>query len=110
MERRHGPRRLLARIPVSLWAVEEDGNGIYYHHVQNLSPGGLFLEKGLQLPVGKVLQLELTLPTSRSIRAEGIVVTRLDGARSVSGNGIRFEKISDADRAAIEEWIARSGR
>ena len=91
-------------MPVSLWAVEDDGSGIYYHHVSDLSPGGLFLEKGLTLPVGSRMQLELTLPTARSIRAEGVVVT--DVRNKTSGNGIRFEKISEADRKAIDEYIA----
>ena len=93
-------------MPVSLWAVEDDGQGIYYHHVSDLSSGGLFLEKGLLLPVGSRMQLELTLPTARSIRAEGIVVTKVQRSKKQSGNGIRFEKISEQDRLAIEEWIA----
>jgi len=108
-------------MPVSLWAVEEDGQGIYYHHVADLSAGGLFLEKGLVLPVGSRMQLELTLPTSRSVRAEGVVVTKVDGGKEreadgspkgdqgrkkTSGNGIRFEKISDQDKKAIEDYIA----
>jgi len=91
-------------MPVSLWAVEEDGQGIYYHHVSDISPGGIFLEKGLTLPVGCRMQLELTLPTARSIRAEGVVVSKLQG--SSSGNGIRFEKISESDKAAIGDYIA----
>ncbi len=107
-ERRKGPRREAPRMPVSLWAVEEDGQGIYYHHVSDLSTGGLFLEKGLTLPVGSRMQLELTLPTSRSIRAEGVVVTQR--ANSKAGNGIKFDKISDQDKAAIHEWIERTGR
>ena len=91
-------------MPVSLWAVEDDGSGIYYHHVSDISSGGLFLEKGLTLPVGSRMQLELTLPTARSIRAEGVVVTSVQN--KTSGNGIRFEKISDADRKAIDEYVA----
>ena len=115
-DRRKSPRRVAARMPVSLWAVEDDGSGIYYHHVRDLSAGGLFLEKGLTLPVGSRMQLELTLPTARSIRAEGVVVTSVstDGAErprngnanKASGNGIRFEKISDADRKAIDEYVS----
>jgi uncharacterized protein (TIGR02266 family) len=93
-------------MPVSLWAVEDDGMGIYYHHVSDLSSGGLFLEKGLSLPVGSRMQLELTLPTARSVRAEGVVVSRLESGKKSNGNGIRFEKISDADKSAIDEWIA----
>ena len=102
-------------MPVSLWAVEDDGSGIYYHHVRDLSPGGLFLEKGLTLPVGSRMQLELTLPNARSIRAEGVVVTNVNPDAPAeettkkpgraSGNGIRFEKISEADRKAIHDWI-----
>ena len=103
-DRRKVSRRTAPRMPVSLWAVEDDGSGIYYHHVSDLSPGGLFLEKGLTLPVGSRMQLELTLPTARSIRAEGVVVT--DVRNKTSGNGIRFEKISEADRKAIDEYIA----
>lgn len=117
-ERRKSPRRAFPRMPVSLWAVEDDGSGIYYHHVRDLSPGGLFLEKGLTLPVGSRMQLELTLPNARSIRAEGVVVTNVEGDGAPSdgkrngngngksgGNGIRFEKISEADRKAIHDWI-----
>ena len=103
-DRRKGSRRASPRMPVSLWAVEDDGSGIYYHHVSDLSPGGLFLEKGLTLPVGSRIELELTLPTALSIRAEGVVVT--DVRNRTSGNGIRFEKISDADRKAIDDYIA----
>ena len=104
--RRNSQRRTAPRMPVSLWAVEDDGSGIYYHHVSDLSPGGLFLEKGLTLPVGSRIELELTLPTARSIRAEGVVVT--DVRNRTSGNGIKFEKISDADKKAINEYIAAS--
>src|SRR5689334_20365142 len=100
-ERRKGPRRAAPRMPVSLWAVEDDGSGIYYHHVSDISPGGLFLEKGLTLPIGSRMQLELTLPTARSIRAEGVVVRMKS-----SGNGIKFDKISDADKKAIDDYIA----
>jgi hypothetical protein len=92
-------------MPVSLWAVEDDGHGIYYHHVRDLSSGGLFLEKGLVLPVGSRMQLELTLPTARSIRAEGVVVTKVERSKKLTGNGIRFDKISDQDRRAIEDWM-----
>lgn len=106
-ERRKGPRRVFPRMPVSLWAVEDDGQGIYYHHVSDLSTGGLFLEKGLSLPVGSRMQLEFTLPTSRSIRAEGIVVTQREGKVS-AGNGIRFDRLSEQDRTAISEWINRN--
>lgn len=106
VERRRTPRRAFPRMPVSLWAVEDDGHGIYYHHVSDLSSGGLFLEKGLLLPVGSRMQLELTLPTARSIRAEGVVVTKVERSKKRSGNGIRFETISEQDRLAIEEWIA----
>ena len=102
-ERRRTSRRAFPRMPVSLWAVEDDGKGIYYHHVADISSGGLFLEKGLLLPVGSRMQLELTLPTARSIRAEGIVVTKVE--KRQSGNGIRFVEISEQDRAAIEEYI-----
>ena len=42
-DRRKTPRRAGPRMPVSLWAVEDDGSGIYYHHASDLSPGGLFL-------------------------------------------------------------------
>jgi uncharacterized protein (TIGR02266 family) len=107
-DRRKTPRRSASRMPVSLWAVEDDGSGIYYHHVSDISSGGLFLEKGLTLPVGSRMQLELTLPTARSIRAEGVVVTSMSASRKASGNGIRFEKISDADRKAIDEYVAAS--
>lgn len=106
-ERRKGPRRVFPRMPVSLWAVEDDGQGIYYHHVSDLSTGGLFLEKGLSLPVGSRMQLEFTLPTSRSIRAEGVVVTQREG-KLTPGNGIRFDQLSEQDRAAINEWISRN--
>ncbi|HVO31793.1 MAG TPA: PilZ domain-containing protein, partial [bacterium] len=94
-ERRASSRRAFPRMPVSLWATEDDGKGIYYHHVSDLSSGGLFLEKGLLLPVGSRMQLELTLPTARSIRAEGIVVTKVENSKKQNGNGIRFDKISD---------------
>lgn len=91
-------------MPVSLWAVEDDGHGIYYHHVSDLSRGGLFLEKGLSLPVGTRMQLELTLTPGRSIRAEGVVVSERDG-RATTGNGIKFDRISDQDQAAIDAFI-----
>lgn len=108
-ERRASSRRAFPRMPVSLWATEDDGKGIYYHHVSDLSSGGLFLEKGLLLPVGSRMQLELTLPTARSIRAEGIVVTKVENSKKQSGNGIRFDKISEQDRKAIEEYVASIG-
>lgn len=91
------------RLEVSLWAVEKSPDAAYYHYITELSPGGMFLEKRLPLPVGSQVELEIKLPTGTTIRCTGSVVRQAEDGQ---GNGVKFENISDEDKKAIEAFLA----
>ena len=96
-------KRTYDRLQVSLWAVEKSPDAAYYHYITELSAGGVFLEKRLPLPVGSEVELEFKLPSGMQIRATGSVVRQADDGK---GNGIKFEKISDEHKKAIEEFLS----
>ena len=95
-------KRTHQRLQVSLWAVEKSPEAAYYHYVTELSAGGLFLEKRLPLPVGSEVALEIKLPAGSTIKCSGSVVRQADDGK---GNGVKFNDISDADKAAITEFL-----
>jgi uncharacterized protein (TIGR02266 family) len=82
----------------------------FSNHVSNISNGGLFIQSNTPLPLNAEVSLVLRLP-DRSIRATGRVVWNYDilkgTSRIVPGSGIRFVDMQAADRAMLEDYLAR---
>ena len=97
-------RRKHDRLSVALWAMETADDAAYFHYITELSPGGLFLEKRLPLPVGSKVQLEFELPTGATIKCEGSVVRAGDDENQ--GNGVaRHEFLADQKCLSKSAWV-----
>ncbi len=95
---RMSERRRDRRVPVELWIEAEADDELYFHRAANLSVGGVFFEKTIPEPLGKVVVLRFTLPgTASEISCKGEIVSARDFAM-----GVKFLDLSDADREAIE--------
>lgn len=99
--------RVNANLKLSVRAVGE----LEYNEAQmtNISEGGLMFTTGQELPVGKEIELEVTLPTTlRIVRLKGKTIwNRL--TESLHGNaydaGISITEIGEMDRKDIVEAI-----
>lgn len=102
------PGRYRVDIPVDCTTRE----AFFSNRVTNLSRGGLFLRSDTPLPLQAEVDLEFTLPgTATTIQATGRVIWNYDVAkgssRIVPGSGIKFVDISAADKALLEDCLAR---
>lgn len=108
-EKRMYPRRTL-RTRVTL--EDEFGDGFIYFYTTDISLGGLFIESEIPLRVGTKIFLSFSLPDSdQVIRTTGEVVRLEKLAPSysgVSGMGIRYFDLAQADKEAIETYTAVS--
>lgn len=105
-EKRVFPRKTM-RTQVIL--EDEFGDGFIYFYTTDVSLGGLFIESEIPLRIGTKMFLSFTLPAEapRLIRTTGEVVRveRLTTVYTgVSGLGIRFIDLPEADRNAIEAF------
>ncbi|MCB9523724.1 MAG: PilZ domain-containing protein [Myxococcales bacterium] len=70
-----------------------------------VSEAGAFIASDLLLPVGLELDVAFPIPGGRRVEAQGTVV-RVDEQVGSAGMGLRFEQISDADRATLRAFAA----
>ena len=82
------------------------------NRVMNIGRGGLFIASAEPLPLQAEVDLAFELPDSgATIQAKGRVIWNYDiakgSARIVPGSGIKFIDMSPADRALLEECLAR---
>src|SRR5262245_11612751 len=88
-DRRIGERRAADRVPIEMWVEETSDRELYFQRSANLSTGGIFLEHTVPHPIGKVVNLQFTLPgDSERIQARGEIVSAPAGKEL--GMGIRF--------------------
>lgn len=102
------PGRYRVDIPVDCSTRE----AFFSNRVTNLSRGGLFLRSDSPLPLHAEVDLAFKLPDSgATIQATGRVIWNYDVAkgssRIVPGSGIKFLDISPADKALLEDCLAR---
>lgn len=102
------PGRYRVDIPVDCTTRD----AFFSNRVMNLSRGGLFLRSDSPLPLQAEVDLEFTLPeTGATIQARGRVIWNYDVAKCsshiVAGSGIKFVDLSPADRARLEDCLAR---
>ena len=72
-----------------------------------VSLDGMFLESSACLDVGTEVVVSLNVPgTERWIDAEGRVSRVVQVATDVRGVGVRFERMDDSDRSALEAALA----
>jgi len=87
---------------------DESGQGELVFDSGDLSAGGAFLLSQVLFEQGERLKLELGLP-GRTVCCEAYVawVRRFPGPGEEAGMGVQFVWLADADRHALEEFVAK---
>jgi PilZ domain-containing protein len=93
-ERRHYDR---SRLIVDVFFDGKDATGVA--SARDISPGGLYMNTQANLPEGSVLMVRIPFGENRQVVVNGEVVYHNPGR----GVGVRFEGLSQDDRALIEE-------
>lgn len=104
------PRRNYPRLGLGLHVKYFDQKGTLCEGVtNNISGGGMFVEKRDPLPVGTETGLEFTLPESQNtVQARARTVWTHKEAAQVPkspGMGLEFTSITDRDRAEVQHFV-----
>jgi hypothetical protein len=104
-ERRESPRS-----GVQIWATEKAEGYTRFHMISNLSLSGLRIEKKLPLPVGSMINLEVTLSGPKEvIRLKGVVLnTYKDSDSNVTGTGVKFVEMSEDVGKKLKTYIEKT--
>jgi Tfp pilus assembly protein PilZ len=107
--RRHA--RSVIQLPVTISDTANRVQGHIEFDTHDLSVGGAFLRSDLLFEVGEELTLAFTLPAGHAVRARGRVVrvARDTGDEGLVGMGVQFAHLTERDRDAIVELVARGG-
>jgi hypothetical protein len=108
LERLDGLEALVGRIAEALEVDVAASSGWILGETEDLSGGGVGLRLPVSLPIGKPLEIELTLPGKRTghVRLGGEVVCHVpaDGDTVPVGRhhlGVKFVSLHEADREAV---------
>jgi hypothetical protein len=97
-------RRTNERTDVELWVDAEGDSGAHAHRAMDLSLGGLRLDRGVPMPAGTRVILELRLPDrDAALRIEAEVT----GALRDRGVGMRFVALSREQRVRLADYLLR---
>ncbi|MDB4928100.1 MAG: hypothetical protein JWM10_584 [Myxococcaceae bacterium] len=97
-------RRTNERTDVELWVDAEGDGGARAHRAMDLSLGGLRLDRGVPMPTGTRVILELRLPDrDAALRIEAEVT----GAQRDRGVGMRFIGLSREQRVRLADYLLR---
>ena len=78
---------------------------------ENLSVAGVFIRTDALLPAGREVELTFHLPEKPNLRALGKVAwSRSKGPRGVAGLGIRFTRIDEEIRHALDGFVKTTGQ
>ena len=100
---RRATKRLRIEVEIGLATETNFFNG----YSEDLSDGGLFIATYQALKVKTLLELWINLPECDTIMAHGRVVWVREALEGVpAGVGVAFEKLEDADRKKILEFVS----
>ena len=104
-ERRMGDRRDSHRVSIAIEVSE--GNKAFERHEGNISIGGIFFQKPLDLPTGAVVQLRFTLPdTDKELLVKGEVVEiTAVGTPQEKGTRVRFTGLDLESEMLIARYL-----
>jgi hypothetical protein len=105
-DRRRSPRSTV-RMPVRLDATNVSFEG----HTRDLSETGVLISAdGSELPIGKVIQLELQHPeTGERIEVSGTVTRHIEGDGTVAAIGVNFE-LEEGQESFVHEFVGQAKR
>jgi len=103
-------QRYQRRLPVRIDVEYEEMDDFLTDYTANISIGGMFIETEQPLAVGTRFRLRFTVP-SRVKPIDTIAEVRWAQPRTprstlTPGMGVRFEELSAADLAAVQEMLA----
>lgn len=79
--------------------------------VTELSVGGLYLERELELREGDPVEFDLFVPgCDEPVRVEGVIRYRAEDETGKRGMGIRFVGVTGSDAKVIEAYLDRLAR
>ena len=102
-------RRLQRRLPIRITVSYEHMADFLTDYTANMSIGGMFIETGDPLAVGTRFHLRFSVPRSEfpiaTVAEVRWVQVQKPGSRQIPGMGVRFDSLSDADRARVHELL-----
>jgi uncharacterized protein (TIGR02266 family) len=108
-EKTGADRRIHPRVQVELDVSLSSEHNFFTGFVQNISEGGLFIATHEYLDVGAELDLTFRLPDGHEVRTRSRVqwlrLYNPDATDSSPGMGVRFLDISQADQAAVMDFL-----
>ena len=99
--------RQFARARVDLYVNKVTGDTQHVARVRDLSVGGMYMTKLLE-PDSELLEfnVEMQIPGREDVIWAGVkVVRREEHADQSVGYGVRFSRLSDADRQVINDYV-----
>ena len=105
-------RRLHKRVNINIWVREEKENYYYLYKATDISEGGIFLEKKIDVPNSQARSiLKFTLPKSSRLITVAVDVIFSNTSTSHPyrpGSGIKFSNLTNQDRKLITKFIHQS--
>lgn len=104
----HAQKREHDRVGLELVVSSVSEHNFFTGFSKNISLGGIFVSTHEPRPVGTEIAMRFYLPGGTMIETLGEVqwVQELHPSEGSSGMGIRFVNLGDAEKAAIERFIA----
>jgi uncharacterized protein (TIGR02266 family) len=100
-------RRKHPRVSVAVEVDVTSDHNFYVGRTRDISVGGLFIEADVGIEIGATISLDLALD-GRKFALQGEVMWALAGEDgSTAGIGVRFVKLPDAARRAIEKFMGK---
>jgi uncharacterized protein (TIGR02266 family) len=103
-------RRQYSRIPITakVKRVSEGQNDFYF--TKDLSVGGIFLATSEPIPVGTILDLEISIHGLKNLLKIKGRVTRVEKKDGhIEGVGVQFVEMDEMISKELEEVISKSG-
>lgn len=92
---------------VALEVEVREGNGPFEKHQGNISIGGMFFKKPLDLPIGALVQLRFSLPDVEQellVKGEVVEITQV-GKPSEKGTRVRFVNLDLKAELVIAKYL-----
>ena len=105
---RPGTEPRAPRVDVMAILTLESESNLYAGFTENLSECGVFVATHAPLALGSIVDLCISLPLQQPFRARGTVRwlrPYSERNETAPGMGIRFDRLSAADTARIQEFI-----
>ena len=106
IEREYLRARLIGEVVILNGMPPEVGRGV------NISLGGMYFRCNSTRPLGSILDLTITLPHNRHLRAQGRVlrVAYHRGEELPIGVAIKFEELHPEGKSEIETYVRHTAR